>query len=249
MYSASFVRSFIDAANGAATMSDLEDLLGCAARDLGFDYFALVQHADLTKRHSGEVIGISTYPESWIETFVHGEFVTDDPIHLASHRVNIGFDWDEVPRLITLTAAQRRIREQACKAGVARGYTVPANIPGEVFGSCSFALRPGRDVPDQSLQMASLVGAYGFHAARAIQTRRRGVERTPPKLTPRQLQCLIYAGKGKGAWEIATITGLSQHTVEEYLKTIRDRYGVGRIIQAAFLAVLDGSVAITDFAP
>jgi DNA-binding CsgD family transcriptional regulator len=52
-------------------------------------------------------------------------------------------------------------------------------------------------------------------------------------LSPRELECLDWAAKGKSAWEIGRILGISRHTVASYLDSAKEKLGVRTIVQAA----------------
>src|SRR5690242_6699464 len=151
------VQRFIAAAARCRFPSELKELLSDHARRLGFDYFALVHHVDLRDRAGA--VALWSYPAHWAEEYVERRMATSDPVHLASHRTNIGFAWDQIGRFIPLTPAHLRVRERTKRAGLADGFTVPANIPGEANGSCSFAVATGHALPVESLAAAQLAGA------------------------------------------------------------------------------------------
>src|ERR1044072_6331926 len=145
------VQYFIDASRRVASPQKLEQLISDICSGMGFDFCALVHHVDLSPMNSqlthmadGTLVAITNYPPGWVETYVARNIVANDPVHLASHRTNVGFRWDEVSELIEVTSAHRAITADTRKAGIEQGYTVPANVPGEANGSCSFAMREGR---------------------------------------------------------------------------------------------------------
>lgn len=240
------VQGFIDAASRCRAATHLEELLGDTTKRLGFDYFALVHHVDLRRRAVGDVVAIWTYPPAWVEEYLERRLATADPVHLASHRTNVGFSWDSIPRLIAITPAHARVRERTLRAGIGEGYTVPANIPGEANGSCSFAMTTGRSLPADALPAAQLVGSFAFHAARRIVLRRFNIDPPRPHLSPRQIECLILMGRGGTDREIARDLALAEDTVTEYLDDARHRYGVARRTPLILRAVFDGHVALSD---
>lgn len=239
------VQRFVSAAARCRFPSELGDLLGDHARRLGFDYFALVHHVDL-RDDDGDAVALWSYPASWVEEYLESRMATSDPVHLASHRINVGFAWDQIARLITVTPAHRRVRERTRRAGIADGFTVPANIPGEANGSCSFAVATGHALPIESLSAAQLAGAYAFHAARRLT--RKGARKAdhPPRLSPRQLDCVVFAGRGYSDRETALALGIAEDTVTEYLDEARRRYGVNRRATLVLRAVYDGQIALSD---
>ncbi len=240
------VQRFIDTAARCRDADHLRGVLDETTRRLGFDYFALVHHVDLRQRNDADTVAIWTYPPAWAEEYLERQLATRDPVHLASHRTNIGFTWDRVPKLIAETPAHRRVRERTIKAGIGNGFTVPANIPGEANGSCSFAVATNHDIPEASLGVAQLIGAFAFHAARRLVERRRPTPPVLPRLSPRQIECVVLMGRGSTDREIARTLRLAEDTVTEYLDDARYRYGVGRRTTLVLRAVFDGQIALSD---
>ncbi|MGE4036002.1 MAG: autoinducer binding domain-containing protein [Parvularculaceae bacterium] len=249
------VQQFIDLARALSRPADLHDLLGAIATDMGFDYFALIHHVDLSgytaslaHMENGSVIALSTYPDAWIETYIADNIVANDPVLLASHRTNMGFSWSEIPDLIPVTAAHREIRERTIKAGVGDGFTVPAHVPGEANGSCNFAVATGRRLPQEHLKMAQLVGGFAFQAAREMALSAHPESKRAPirALTQRQLECILFVARGKSDWEIGKILGISPGTVKRHVEDARAHYGVGNRIQVVMRALFEGQIGLLD---
>src|SRR3546814_5373822 len=76
------------------------------------------------------------------------------------------------------------------------GFTVPANVPGEPSGSCSFANVADIPVDEATLPLAQLVGIFAFERARSYSGI-RAFEKSQPRLTDRQRDCLLWVGRGK----------------------------------------------------
>lgn len=57
-----------------------------------------------------------------------------------------------------------------------------------------------------------------------------------PVLSPRQLECLAWAEKGKSARDTGQILGISQRTVEKHLEQAYEALGVRTRIQAVVRA-------------
>jgi LuxR family quorum-sensing system transcriptional regulator CciR len=232
---------FVELASSVASISDLSNLLEAVCLEIGFTYFALVRHADL-RELSPKIIRLYNYPSTWVEYFITNALFAEDPVHLASLLSNVGFAWEELPSKIHITSRQRNILEMAAKHGLRKGYTVPANIPGESTGSCSFATKDGADLPQGSLLLAELIGNFAFEAARRLGRTESMPSPAFPRLTQRQHDCLLLAIHGKTDWEIGTILGLSEETVTEYLDLARKRYGVTKRLPLAVRAIYDGQI-------
>jgi LuxR family quorum-sensing system transcriptional regulator CciR len=131
------VEAFVRDVRELQTEEALAGALADVSRDLGFRYFALTHHLDV--RRSSAAIRIHNYPEGWAEWFDEQSLGATDPVHRASNVTSVGFAWSRLPDMIVLSADDRRILDLARCQGIGDGFTVPAHVPGEAHGSCSFA--------------------------------------------------------------------------------------------------------------
>jgi LuxR family transcriptional regulator, quorum-sensing system regulator CciR len=241
-----FVTEIVEHLRNVDSDDGLLQIVDDVSRGLGFDHFAMIHHADLS-RLSTSLIHIDTYPAVWREHFVANGIYLDDPVLHACVRTHLGFAWNDVAELITLSPRQRGILESARDEGIGEGFTVPISIPGEVNGSCSFATRFGKALPHNYLIFAQLLGSFAFQAARRLKQKvRLNTDRRLPMLTPRQRECVVLVGNGKTDWEIATILGLREDTVTKYLNAARERYGVARRMQLVVAAIYDGQISLGE---
>jgi len=238
------VQEFYSAATALSSEEGLKDLLMEMTPRMGFRHFALVHHIDLNAGR-GNRIHIVDYPPNWAECFESRRLFGRDPIHRASHRTNIGFVWSNVGDLIDLTSADRAILNDAYQAGLGDGFTIPAHLPGELNGSCSFAMSRGDDIDRDQLPYVQLVGAFAFEAARRMRSVGAPKIETP-RLTDRQAECVALVARGKTDWEISRMLGIGQETVTQHLKDARDRYGITTRTLLAIRVLFDGLISFTD---
>jgi len=234
---------FTEAAESCSDLGQLRLLLGDAARELGFDYFALLDHVTLTGKPQG-LVRIDNYPEAWVSELVDRGYAGDDPVHLASRRSNTGFGWCDLGSLVALERRHRHILARSRYFGLAGGFTIPANVPGEPSASCSFAVRSGRDIPDAAMRCAELVGAHALRAARRLRS--LPPRRPRPHLSRREVECLRLVALGKTDWEIAKILGLSIETAHQYVKRARAAYGSVSRTQLVVHALRDSWLSLDE---
>ena len=233
-------------AGGCMSDAALRNVLDDVARELGFHYFALLHHASL--RPGGvKLIRIDNYPSGWEDEMHASGFVADDPVHLASGRTNVGFAWSDLEGLVALTARHGEILERSRRHGIGQGFTTPANVPGEPGGSCSFAVKCGRELPVQRLLCAEQNGAHAFQTARRIHHYPAAGQH--PHLNRRELQCLHLLAAGKTDWEIAKILGISVETVHCYVKRARAAYDVVSRTQLVVHGLRDSWISFDDAIP
>jgi len=238
-----FSDRFAEAAQSCTDLLRLSDLLKDATHELGFHFYALLDHSSLSGR-GAEVLRIDNYPEEWATEILSLGYGAHDPVHLASRRTNIAFAWSELGRLIKLDRRHSLILARSRHFGLGPGLTMPANVPGEPSASCSFAVRAGCELPSGPLHGAALIGAHALCAARRLRPR---AER--PHLSRREIQCLRLVALGKTDWEIARILGLSPHTASQYVKRARAAYDTISRTQAVVSALRDGWIDFDDSIP
>jgi LuxR family quorum-sensing system transcriptional regulator CciR len=236
---------FADKAQDVADLPALSTHLEDAGRELGFRYFALVHHVSL-RRSSPRLIESSNYPPVWSELFVGRNFFVNDPVLHASQRTAAAFAWHDVGRLVPLKPRHRDILEQSRREGLGEGITIPANVPGEPNGSCSFATRAGRALPCRSRQFAAtLIGMLAFERARQLKGLPRSGEQVP-HLSPREEDCLRLLVGGASDKQIARQLNLSPETTRRYIKTARAAYGAATRTELTVRALRDGLVSFDD---
>lgn len=231
----------------APRAEDLTAVLSDICPRMGFDYFALTHHADVTQAPA-RIVRLHNYPSRWVAHYDGNGFGTSDPVHRASQGSCVGFLWSEIWRMIPLTGSDHRILALGRENGIGNGFTVPVHVPGELPGSCTFANTSGDPIDEAKLPLAHLVGMFAFERARQFGGI-RPFEQKPPQLTDRQRDCLIWAGRGKSDWEIGRILGISEDTVDRHLTNARERYGVPKRTMMIVRALFDGTVSFSDILP
>lgn len=237
------INAFIADVDAAETASDLAAVLSEMTTRMGYDYFALTHHVAF-EGSDPAAIRLHNYPDRWVNYFDDHRLAVTDPIHRASQATSIGFRWRDVDRLVVLTGADKAILAAAREEGIGDGFTVPANVPGELHGSCSFATRSDRAAPESNMPLAQLAGAFAFEGARRLRNRR--ARRPVVPLTDRQRDCLLWIARGKTDWEVGRILGLHQETVVQHIKDARERYGVSKRTTLLIRTLRDGTISFDD---
>ena len=243
----SAVKHFVERVTAADSADDLADILRDICSVLGFQFFALTHHVDVV-RAGGRAIRLHNYPERWADFYDANALGVSDPVHRASHVTSVGFEWSHIPDMIPLTAHDRRMLVLGSEAGIGEGFTIPANVPGEARGSCSFANEAGRTIPHDMLPLAQLVGAFAFEGARRIWSV-RSFAGPAPSLTDRQRECVLWAARGKSDWEISRILAVSEETVARHIKQACERYGVNKRALLQIRTLFDGTLTFSDIFP
>jgi LuxR family quorum-sensing system transcriptional regulator CciR len=239
------VGAFVDDVSSASTQAELRAVLAEITRELGFRHFALSHHVDL--RNSSEpAIRIHNYPDEWERYYDRKQLGRTDPVHRACQMTAVGFAWSQLPKMIPLTRMDRAVLDAAAKQGLGDGFTVPAHVPGELNGSCSFATSRGKRPKAEHLAVAQLVGAFAFEAARRLAKPDQKRLSDPARFSDRERDCLIWIARGKSDCEIATILGISPETVHQYVKQARANYDAVSRSQLVAHALFSGTISFMD---
>jgi LuxR family transcriptional regulator, quorum-sensing system regulator CciR len=238
------IAAFVGDVRAAAAVSELRFMLAEISAELGFSHFALAHHVNL-RSASTPTIRIHNYPAELEQYHDDQQLGSRDPVHRACQRTAIGFAWFELPRMVQLTPRDLRVLEAAACRGIGEGFTVPAHVPGEFSGSCSFATAKGVRLPAENLAMAQLVGAFAFQAARQFV---RVNTLKAFHISDRERECLIWIARGKTDSEIGTILGISAETVRQYVKHARATYDVVSRSQLVAHALLAGTICFPEIA-
>jgi LuxR family quorum-sensing system transcriptional regulator CciR len=242
------VNSFIERSRQCRTADDLRRIMEAITLEMGFHSYALFQHARHFSWTNTRLLAISNYSRAWLEYFFEQKFTSEDPVHVASYRTSIGFRFNQIPTLIALSDRQREILAATRREGMTDGFCVPAHIPGETNGTCTFVVRDSAPLPEANLPMAQLVGGFAYEAARQIQSSGEDVLRNSPslKVTTRQLECIVLVARGKTDWEIAKILGVQEQTVSDHIDAARMRCGVSRRTELVVHALYNGYITFND---
>lgn len=241
----SIAEEFVEHVTRAAATEDLADALSLISRTMGFEYYALSHHVDIAQA-GDKAIRLHNYPDQWAQFYDANALGVSDPVHRASHVTSVGFIWSQIPAMIPLTPNDRRVLALGSEHGIGDGFTVPANVPGEARGSCSFAIAADRAMPRDMLPLAQLVGAFAFEGARRVWEVRDNGAAPRPRLTDRQRDCVLWAARGKSDWEIGRILGVSEETVARHIRHACERYGVNKRTLVVIRTLFDGTLTFGD---
>lgn len=245
------VQQFVRTVRVATSLPAIADVLSGATRAFDFDYFALVQRVNA--RLSIGPVRLSDYPAAWIDLLTKTDYYVHDPVLAACGTSATPFRWDSIPDIISMSKHQKAYMADARAAGLEQGYTVPIHVPGSASGLCSFVTTGGRALPGDSLPAAQYLAFFAFESARRLVAEQvaaavpETMEREPvPRLTQRQLDCLVLAARGKSSWVTGKLLGLSPDTVHKYLESAKRRYGVSSRTELVVRALYDGQLSFKD---
>ena len=227
----------------APSIDDLHEALARTTRDMGFDRFALALEIGNSAR-CGTSILVHDYPPSWADVYVGFNLAATDPVRRAAEHSVLGFRWDAMRDLVSMTEIETRTFETGRRHGIVDGFSVPRHLPGSLIGCCSFVTGPDKVLPKANLVAADALGATAIARACELSGWRRHPRQS--RLTDRQRDCVLWSARGKTDWETSRILSISHETVIQHLKDARQRYETHKRESLILCALFDGLISFAD---
>ena len=222
---------FIDSLEGAEGTGDFSDAMAVTAAALDLTCFA---YLSLPPGGSSNPRLISTYPAQWTSHYLKSRYQRIDPVVVEALSNPEPFKWglNAAPR--SHSPAQSQLLDEASQFGIRSGFTVPIHDGQGPIAALTFACdqqnAPFERCVESHGRVLQLMALY-FHAhVRRKLTRDYRLDGA--LLSPRELECLEWASRGKSAWETGRILGISRNTVAYYLENAKEKLGVRTIVQA-----------------
>ncbi|MBF0306949.1 MAG: LuxR family transcriptional regulator [Alphaproteobacteria bacterium] len=214
------------------------DAFGSFGQRFGFHCFTYAVF-----RAGGVLCFQSSFPETWRERYLARGYDRIDPVVRATFQRTVPFNWDEACRG-GLDPAQQRIFDEARECGLWRGLTVPIRESGGDIAVVSLAAGRDRLAPDRTAS-GHLVRMGSLHLHEALLRRdegRKAVRGPDPDLSRGERECLLWAARGKSAWDVAGILGLSEDEVHSHGRSAMAKMGVATRAQALARAIASAQI-------
>lgn len=227
---------FIDRAPKCASVEILTDEFGRVMERFGVKWFNVVHIADFMAAPSPRTL--FGRPETfWSEHYAARRYFEVDPCIPRSLAWTSDFTWSEAmagyddPRVLRMFAEAR-------ECGPAEGLIVPMR---EINGAMT-GVRLMTEAPDFAPNlrpMLHIASHYYAMLGRALLGESATPERECP-LSPREVECLSWAGQGKTAWETGRILNVSATTVQKHMDNAKVKLGVNSRMLAVIEALKHG---------
>lgn len=224
-------QNFIDLLSTAEDPQDFSKAMADTATALDLSCFAYLA---LQRTRKAKPRLISTYPSRWTDHYVRSNYQIIDPVIGEALQTPEPFRWGIDFRSRFTSTTQQQLFDEAAQFGIRFGFTVPIHDGHGPIAALTFA------ADERRLQFEKCIDSYGrvlqlmamyFHAnVRHKLTKERCVDGI--RLSPREFECLEWASRGKSAWEIGCILGISRNTVACYLESAKEKLGVRTVVQA-----------------
>lgn len=144
------------------------------------------------------------------------------------------FQWGPGIGPIKMSTPQQELLEEAAPFGIRYGFTVPIHDGRGPIAAVTFATDERRTTFERCVQeharVLQLMTLYFRAHARRKLVPERTIDGVP--LSPREFECMEWTARGKSAWEIGRILGISRRTAAFHLDNAKAKLGVRSICQA-----------------
>lgn len=187
---------------------------------------------------------ITTYSSDWEKHYFQNRYDDFDPvIQMAMKRV-LPLEWEDIPKE---TAAVRAFFGEAEDFGVpSNGISIP--VRGPIGDRALVSLNS--DCGEREWQRAKTFKlsdltycAHLIHSA-VKSSYTVGSRENQVSLSKREKDVLRWAARGKTCWETGQVLGLTERTVDFYIKNACAKLGASTKTQAVSLAISNGHLVV-----
>ncbi|MCW6531311.1 LuxR family transcriptional regulator [Sphingomonas sp. MMSM20] len=231
------------AVRGAGDWKQLRAITRDFSDEIRCRHFALVTHEDLRRPGPGAV-DLRDYAAGAERRIIDECRYRRDPVMRGCLFADSAFLWSELRDIITLDHHDRIALELGRREGLNEGITVPCGKLGHRLGSCTFAGFRSSRMAQLALAPAQMFGVFAFQRARRLT----GLHSPGPlpRLAPRYRDCVVLAGRGLRNKLIAHRLGLSEDTVESYLRDARKMFDARDRTELIAAVLLAGEITLDE---
>jgi LuxR family transcriptional regulator/LuxR family quorum-sensing system transcriptional regulator CciR len=171
------------------------------------------------------------YPEQLVVRYVAERLYRDNPLLVHGQQTPEPFYWSDVLANAELDAGEQAFIEAMRAADFGEGIGIQVFGPNGRNGYFGLGLAAGVERVDSSVM-------HDFHWVCQLAHLRYCALLVPtlgaqPILSPRESEVLVWVARGKSNAAIASILGISAHTVDAHLRRIYLKLGVSDRVSAA----------------
>lgn len=166
---------------------------------------------------------LNGWPTDWFRHYTKVNHYRHDPCVRHCFSTIEPFAWNELPPPLLEEPEARLIMNEAVEFGLAEGLCIPLH---DVYGSQAVVTMAGQhvDLPPSARRLVHLASLYAYGAAeRSI--RGPNYHKSASRLTERERDVMRWTAAGKTLWEIGMILGITEATVNDHMRNIRQKLG------------------------
>lgn len=189
---------------------------------------------------------VSNYPAAWTEHYMANGYSSIDPVILQARKIPRSFTWGPEADLHLRPESQIEFFEEAAGFGIRSGFTLPIHDGPRYVAALTLSVDARQRTLDSIVERyeptLQLVATLFHRSARRVLIADRIVDGVA--LSPREYECLDWSAKGKTAWEISVILGISRRTVAYHIENAKAKLGVHAISEAVARFAASGATNV-----
>ncbi|MCU0832217.1 MAG: LuxR family transcriptional regulator [Rhizobiaceae bacterium] len=239
---------------GAAWLSEIEgapDLLGLhAVLDRVFGLFGIqvyryhVIAEGLRNLRFLDSMKLSTVPAEWVQRYALSDFFLVDPVIEHAQNSTRPVRWSEIESQDSLSEKQRQYFREVRQFGFSDGWGVPVFGPAQIVGYFGV----GRMSGPLDLSETELLALQALCERAHLRMFDLNLgERTRSTLSKREIEILEWVSVSKSNDVIATILGISRHTVDTHVRRIFSKLEATNRTEAVLAGFQSGALTLARY--
>ncbi|NLS21175.1 hypothetical protein HGP16_32270 [Rhizobium sp. P40RR-XXII] len=193
-----------------------------------------------TKRQQIGHVLINAWPNDWSARYFSQNYLFKDPTITLVRKGLESFFWndDEVVGF----RSGLRVMGEAKEFGLAEGFTMTLPSLGQEHEHVGFSIAGERlQLSPENKRNLALVANFAVY--RALRIRRTQQNSSVLKLTAREREVLQLAAEGWKERQIASRLGITDHAIDKYMRSCREKLGSRNTNHAIALALRKGLIS------
>ena len=233
--------TFLAAVDASTELDQVLNVTQKQINVLGFDRFTYWLR--WTNKQSKEPVGITTYPEHFINHYVANDYQHHDMVGRFSNQTNRPFKWSEISERFVITKMQKILFDDSLSVGIKAGASVPIHGPRQA--QATFSVVNGmsdhefnRLFQDRRHEI-HIIATYVHEKIMSLGIDTRVDDLS---LTKREVDILTWISRGKTYWETSKILGIQEDTVKKHMQRICVLLQVSNGTHAVVKAIINGLI-------
>ncbi|WP_425038534.1 helix-turn-helix transcriptional regulator [Primorskyibacter sp. S187A] len=188
------------------------------------------------------------FPDSWVCTYLGEKLYLVDPIPALARSAMQPFFWKDVRGLVQLNAAERDYMKRLESSNLGDGLALQVYGPAMRNGYVGIGFGPDR--PDfTASDIFEIQSGVQLGHIRYCELTQMDSATASKDLAPREREILLWMARGKSNASIASILGVSRHTVDTQIRRLFAKLDVADRTSAAIRGLGAGLILPGDVTP
>lgn len=194
------------------------DTLLTYTEQFGFSSFLAVSVPEPGESLADNIIS-NRWPDEWYQRYTEKDYFSMDAVGQHLQKTVEPFLWSDVP-ILADDAVSKKISHEAREFQLNDGCCIPIYSKDGFLSAITFGT-DNIDINRKDLAAVYLMSIYAFNST--LKNRSNNGQQLKCKtsrLSPREIECILWVSRGKTSWEIGEILNIAKSTVDEYIVSV-----------------------------